>query len=251
MRLINIELEAIRDTYSRDGVVVVRDFFSEETIIDALIESQRLSSLAHCDSFDESIFWKKQGEIFFLEKFEPVIDRSSIFLNISRDQDLLRLVGLVLDDDSPLLLKDKLIYKSPGQNGYPLHQDYNWWHQYPADEICTVVVPLEKSNLSNGGIEFYAGCHKEIYLPHGENRGLENHEIRDLGNKDSVIYDLNPGDVLVFHSLIPHFSGRNMSCCGRTQFYPTYCSSRVGDVYESQLVNHRKMVRRNNQKNIY
>lgn len=251
MRLINIDLESIKETYDRDGVVVVRNFFPEETVKKALTESKRLSLSADFNNFDESIFWKKQNESLFLEKFEPVIDRSSIFLNISRDEKLLRLVGLVLADDSPLLLKDKLIYKSPGQNGYPLHQDYNWWHQYPAGEICTVVIPLEKSNLSNGGIEFYKGCHKEIYLPSGENRGLEDHEIRGLEKKDSVVFDLNSGDVLVFHSLIPHFSGRNMSYSARTQFYPTYCSSRVGDVYESQLANHRKMTRRKNQKNIY
>ena len=251
MRLIDVDLELIKEVYSRDGVVVVRNVVPKEVVEKALVESAKLSLLADHDNYDESIFWKKQSENIFLEKFEPVIDRSNVFFDLSRDRNVLKLVGLVLGDESPWLLKDKLIYKSPGQNGYPLHQDYNWWHQYTASEICTVVIPLEKSNLRNGGIEFYTGCHKEIYLPNGENRALEDHEIRGLEKKDSVIFDLDPGDVLVFHSLIPHFSGRNMSDCARTQFYPTYCSSRIGNVYESQLANHRKMTRRKNQNNIY
>jgi len=237
--------------YKETGVAVARKVISLDLIETALDESRRLLTSCDPNVFDQGVYWKKQRDRVFLEKFEPVIDRSEIFNRLSEDIGIIALVGALLSDSFPKLLKDKLIYKAPGQDGYPLHQDYNWWHSYPAHEICTAVIPLEPSHGENGGIEFYLGCHDTVYLPEGENRPLNTHEKARLINKPSTIFDLNPGDVLIFHSLTPHFSGRNMSASGRTQFYPTYCSSRVGDVYQIQLQNHKYKSSEINESNIY
>ncbi len=237
--------------YNRNGVIVLRKFFLASIIQDALQEAKDLSRSLCAGCYDQSVFWKRQNGSTFLEKIEPVIDRSKIFRELSRHKDLLRLVGVFLADQSPCLLKDKLIFKYPGQNGYPLHQDYNWWHKYSANDICTAVIPLERATILNGGIEFYLGCHKKSYLPDGENRELMPSEVQDLATKEPVCFELDAGDILIFHSLTPHFSGRNMSYDNRTQFYPTFCSSSIGNEYEQQLHQHRILARAINQTNIY
>ena len=64
---------------------------------------------------------------------------------------------------------------------------------------------------------------------------MTDEEEAKLDDYESVIISMKPGDMLVFHSLTPHCSSRNMSNIWRRQLYPTYCSSRVGDVYTRQL----------------
>lgn len=243
--------QSLKDEYLSNGVVVARDILPDQLINEAGRLAKELFEKADHKKFEKSTFWKKQNDRYFLEKYEPIIDRSEVFQSLYRHESVISIVGALLNDKSPHLMKDKLIYKSPGQDGYPLHQDYNWWHAYPPNELCTAVIPLEASGQDNGGIEFFLGCHDEVFLPEGENRPFNHVEKSKLIDKDSIIYDLQPGDLLVFHSLTPHFSGRNMSSYSRTQFYPTYCSSRVGDVYQQQLDNHRTKSIAINATNIY
>jgi hypothetical protein len=62
-------------------------------------------------------------------------------------------------------MKDKLVFKSPGAYGYSVHQDYTVWHELPvpADGLLSVLLAIDPSNGSNGGVEFYPGLHDAHY----------------------------------------------------------------------------------------
>ena len=245
-------LNELHAGYTSQGVALAKNVIPTEIISKAKLEAIKLAKQAHPSTYNECVFWKKQGDTFFLEKYEPIINNSFVFNALWRYPSVLQIVSKILKDSTPNLLKDKLIYKAPGQNGYPLHQDYNWWHSYSKSDLCTVVIPLDRSNEENGGIEFFLGCHDECFLPKGENRALNSEERKKLAHKTSIIFDLNPGDLLIFHSLTPHFSSRNMSNKHRTQFYPTFCNSKVGqDAYTNQLKTHRRKLTAINNTNIY
>lgn len=246
------KLEEYKCEYDRSGVVVIRELVPMNLLYEAAYEIEKLHKEAFAYPDNRDIYWRVQRDKKFLEKYEPVICYSSALKRISSNQDITKIIKCLLNDpDLPFLLKDKFIYKAPGQDGYPLHQDYNWWHNYPANDICTAVIPFDGIDDNNGGIEFYLGCHKDCFLPQGENRPLSDEETSRLNNFESVVFEMNPGDILVFHSLTPHHSCRNMSGNWRRQFYPTYCSSRVGDVYNKQLQIQFENEKRRNKSNEY
>lgn len=246
------ELKKAKDYYDKNGVVIINDLLDSSLVEEAIIEAQRIFEKANSDIIRDNEFWRLQNDKLYFEKFEPVIKKSGVFEKLIFNQDVLSIVGLLLNDSKmPFLFKDKLIFKAPGQDGYPLHQDFNWWHDYQPDDVCTVVIPLDPISDRNGGIEFYLGCHRECYLPEGQNRALNEEEEPRLDDYESVIYNMNPGDILIFHSLTPHFSSRNMSKIWRRQLYPTYCSSRIGNVYEKQIATLRMREKARHGNNIY
>jgi ectoine hydroxylase-related dioxygenase (phytanoyl-CoA dioxygenase family) len=242
----------IKDKYDRDGVVVVSDIIPLDLVLRAIEESNKLYRIAGLEPNVKEVFWRLQGSKKYLEKFEQVIYRSTSFSEIAYYPKLMELIKVLLNDSGqPSLFKDKLIYKAPGQDGYPLHQDFNWWHGYSAEDICTAVIPFDDISERNGGIEFFLGCHKECFLPEGENRALSEEEEKKLDEYESIIISMKPGDVLIFHSLAPHFSSRNMSDTWRRQLYPTYCSSKIGDVYTKQIETQRIKEKSRKDGNIY
>ncbi len=223
-------------SYFEYGVTISKGLLPKNLVNEAAELSNKLIEQAKFDPDSENAFWRIQGQAKYLEKIEPVVDLSEVLKSIIFHPRIIDLASSVLrDEKEPYLFKDKLIFKAPGQDGYPLHQDFNWWHSYPADAICTVVIPLDKVNEMNGGIEFFLGCHSDPFLPKGENRELNSDEEQLVDGFDSKIFALEPGDVLVFHSLTPHCSYRNMSNAWRRQLYPTYNNSSIGDRYSEQL----------------
>ena len=52
--------------------------------------------------------------------------------NLARDPRITDAVASPYDGYPPRLFKDKLIIRPPGSQGSDRHQDYNWWHGFPA-----------------------------------------------------------------------------------------------------------------------
>ena len=128
------------------------------------------------------------------------------------------------------LLMDQLFVKEPGTtNETPWHQDHSFW---PAQgwQICTIWMALDAILPETGGPEFVRGSHKwkrmfKAISPH-QNPALINPDFEDVpdieGNRDDydiVGWDMQPGDVVAFHSMILHWAGANKSSTARRRAY--------------------------------
>jgi 2-aminoethylphosphonate dioxygenase len=211
------------DEYKAKGYLRVRGLFGEADVQAWQDEADRLLDLGEViHEFNWRTVFRKERGHWWLEKFDPVTDVSPVFDGLAQDERVLDVAHRALATNKDIgLVKDKLIFKHAGQNGYPVHQDYSWWHAYGADDICTIVVAIDEATEDNGAIEFVAGCHHRPLLSDGY-RALSEQELAVLDGHESEVVELAPGDLLVFHSLTPHWSGPNLSIGTRRLFYPTY-----------------------------
>ncbi len=110
-----------------------------------------------------------------------------------------------------------LINKPPGVDGrHPLHQDLLYFPFRPADRIVATWTAMERVNRENGCLAVIPGSHKNGLLEHGDiadghdiNRAYFGAKNIDLDQRIHV--EMEAGDVLFFHPILLHGSGRNRS----------------------------------------
>ena len=111
-----------------------------------------------------------------------------------------------------------LINKPPNVDGrHPLHHDLLFFPFRPADKIVATWTALEHVNRQNGCLAVLPGSHLagELY-EHGmpedaKNINLAYFGVKDLDLDNRVHLEMDPGDVVFFHPLLVHGSGRNKS----------------------------------------
>ncbi len=219
-----------REEYQATGFIVVRGLFAPAEIAAWQAECNRL--LAQDWVHPQNIrtpFRHNSGQT--PERIDPVVDVSPPFAALVADRRITEVVGELLDD-RPLLFKDKLILKLPGTDGYTMHQDWAWGWQglCPADDILSVSIQIDGADPQNGGIELFPGYHDRLLTPPGLQTNFRAEELALVDPARGENITTEPGDVLIFHSLTPHQSGRNLSDRPRRSLYLTYNAARAGDL---------------------
>jgi hypothetical protein len=125
-----------------------------------------------------------------------------------------------------VLYKEKINYKLPGGAGYSPHQDAPAYLFVERHISC--MIPVDPSTRENGALEVVSGFHHEILLQ--DEKGCIDPSVVD--QLDWQLVELNPGDVVWFHSKTPHRSGANRSVAPRRALYPTYNALSEGDLRE-------------------
>jgi ectoine hydroxylase-related dioxygenase (phytanoyl-CoA dioxygenase family) len=210
------EMDAVRDEFDR--------LFADPQILreDSLRSASRQSLVS--------------GKV--LDRLDPIIDLSPSMKALTRDPRILKAASAALGEPV-LLFKDKAIMKPPGAYGYGVHQDYTNWQELPvpAESLLSVLVAIDAGTAENGGLQVYPGLHhhhlrapekpSDIFNP---NAGLTDPSA--LEGIDPVLVQAQPGDLVLFSSLAPHFSGPNRSQGKRRSLFLSYSAARFGDVYD-------------------
>jgi hypothetical protein len=109
--------------------------------------------------------------------------------------------------------------KEPKVGGaWEWHQDYGYWYKnqflFP-DQLVSVMVALTEANKENGCLQVIKGSHKLGRVNHGfagEQVGADMTMVNHcLATMEHVYVELQPGDVLFFHSNLLHRSEANLS----------------------------------------
>lgn len=125
----------------------------------------------------------------------------------------------------------KLLRKLPGDGEVALHQDIATWYEdgclFPNLLTCSLAV--DKHTKENGCLMLVPGSHKlnrihrvrvgETIDTHRPDPVRVEHALKKMG---VVHAELNPGDVLIFHSQTLHGSDGNVSDQPRTVLHATY-----------------------------
>jgi len=241
-------MKNISELYKNEGYVVMRSVFSEAEIgrfreeTDLLRNDPRFINEKNLRASTREV--GAEGRI--VDRLDPIVDISPLFKALSQDeriQDCLRSIF----GEPALLMKDKLIWKCPGANGYRCHQDYTGWVELPAppEAMLSVLIALDASTSDNGPIELFRAKHHQYYLdectPTGvltPSEGLVPDEISEhWGPAEQIV--LAPGDIVIFSSLAPHQSGTNVTNTYRRHIYLTYSASSYGGLYQQYYDNYR------------
>lgn len=242
--MITSDLVENREQYWKDGYTVIRGVYTAAEIEAYRAECDRLWNL---EGLDDDLNLRTEfrrgpdGEWVF-DRLDPVLDISP-GLNAAASHPVLMGALATVLDGSAQLLKCKLIRKEPGVNGYAAHQDFLYWKWLDTapNALCTVVISLYPSDERSGGIGFYRAGHERL-LPGPADDPDGDFDPAQLDPSTIDVPSVDVGDVLVFHSLAPHFSGRNNAELPRTVLLPSYCVTDEVGLYQRYYA--REIVRR-------
>jgi ectoine hydroxylase-related dioxygenase (phytanoyl-CoA dioxygenase family) len=142
------------------------------------------------------------------------------------------LVGSLMGE-APVLYKEKINYKHPGGGGFAPHQDATAYRF--VDYHVSVMVPVDSATVASGCLYVGSqpatdGCSEPSH-PRGpltvDDRGRIAASVADSLRWEPV--EVQPGDVLVFDSYVPHRSDTNTTDVARRALYLTYNRASAGD----------------------
>jgi 2-aminoethylphosphonate dioxygenase len=222
-----------RDEYWAKGYCILRGVFALTEVEAWRIEVQRLWELPGiADTLNlRSEFRRDVSGTWILDRLDPFLDLSPLLSRAMNDTRLLGPLTHVLGGPVELL-KCKLIRKDPGTAGYAPHQDHLYWRwlDIPADGLCSIAVPLYRSDAQTGGIEFFPSYHQAL-IPSDDGDPDKDMSISHIDVTTGEIPVLEPGDVLIFHGLTPHRSGTNAGDMPRILLLPSYAVSTDVSLY--------------------
>ncbi|MGE0608229.1 MAG: phytanoyl-CoA dioxygenase family protein [Pirellulales bacterium] len=214
--------------YEREGYLILRDVFTPQEI--AGLEREVNGLWWRKDLIDTRNIrcrWKDHHETkeCTFECFDPIIDLGPVCARLSRDERILGPLRSIYGGEAHLF-KDKLIYKPPGTLGYPLHQDFISWKDFP-ETFITVLLAIDAADAENGATEVFAGCHHQGYLCPRD--GMY-HDLpaEAVDGVHPTVLDLRPGDIALFGCFTPHRSAVNRTETWRRQLYLSYNADRDG-----------------------
>ncbi len=152
---------------------------------------------------------------------------------VIEDEALLAVLGQLFGEPAALF-KEKVNFKLPGGNGFLAHQDAPAFQAFGPVHV-TAMVSVDATTEENGCLEMAVGRHAEGLLEMTEAQVLSEQAIAAL---EWTPLPTEPGDLVLFGSLIPHRSGPNRSAAPRRAAYVTYNpashGSRRDDYYRNK-----------------
>ncbi|MDE1150857.1 MAG: phytanoyl-CoA dioxygenase family protein [Azospirillaceae bacterium] len=201
------------EDYRRDGVVCLRQMFDAEWIdtlrqaAAAVVKDPQafgMTGPSHGSMTSVAYLWRKSGA----------------FRNFVMNSPAGEVIGRVIGADTIQIFHDHLFHKPAGSPQImQWHADHLW--PFTGTMIPNLWVALSPVTAENGRIEFVAGYHHHCidtgsrFGPAGDGTFRFPNFEQERGNPDFpfrfVTWDLEPGDAVLFHVDIPHFSKGNDS----------------------------------------
>lgn len=138
--------------------------------------------------------------------------------------------------DELLFVNSMVIAKPPGVDGrHPLHQDLLYFGFRPGDAVVGTWTALEPVTRENGCLAVLPGSHRGELHPHEipdwEHVNFGFLGVKGMDGRGRVHVEMEPGDVLFFHSLLIHGSGQNRTQRFRRAISAHYASAVAEDLW--------------------
>lgn len=199
--------------YNNEGYLIVKNFVSPE-------EARLLYNIATGDEVMKGKaydFNDQTGRATRLTLwFTPGDDTYGL---LTRSEAMVQAVQDLLGEGEVCHFHSKLMQKEPQVGGaWEWHQDYGYWYKngflFP-DAMISVMLALTEATKANGCLQVLKGSHKMGRVEHnfaGEQQGADMDFVNEaLGRFERVYVELEPGDILFFHSNLLHMSEANTS----------------------------------------
>jgi ectoine hydroxylase-related dioxygenase (phytanoyl-CoA dioxygenase family) len=210
-----------RAAWERDGFFIVRGFGSTELCSAMHARAVELAREAKgTGAADGSVIQAETQPNPLARHAEDSVSKifklhrdQRVFRSFIEAESVLDLAVELIGDDLDCFLS-QFIFKNPGAIGQPWHQDSFY---FPFDRAPQVGIWLAvtEATLENGCLHVMPGSHREPVHTHVRDRrehaNLGYVEIVDFDMSASIPVEMDPGDLLVFHSHLMHRSTDNES----------------------------------------
>ncbi len=207
--------------WRRDGWLVLRGAVTAETLasLDAGVDD--LAGWAAAGGPGLHHFEQTSGGAA-LARSERFADEHPVLGPFVSGGWLLDQVAAVLGEPA-VLFKEKVNFKHPGGAGFAPHQDATAYRF--VDHHVSVMVPLDPSTEASGCLYFAPGYEQRQLAT--DDRGRVDEAVAETLDWRPV--EVEAGDLVLFDSYAPHYSGTNTSDRSRRALYLTYNAARLGD----------------------
>jgi ectoine hydroxylase-related dioxygenase (phytanoyl-CoA dioxygenase family) len=204
--------QAEQRQYQQDGYVILRGLFDKEEtglLQRAMAEDPAITdhSLLRPDQegFGTRItLWNRAGD--------------SVYGMAARCDRMVETATTLIGEEV-YHFQSKLTAKNPHEGGaWEWHQDYGYWYYNGClrPDMLSCMIALDKTTPENGCLQLVKGSHKlgridHVPLTDKQNEADPERMAHILKSHELVHAELDPGDVLVFHSNMLHRSDKNVS----------------------------------------
>lgn len=214
--------QADKDTFDRDGYVVLKNFFTNEEV-DLIYGTSTKDHVISQKSFD---FNDSKGLRTKLALWYTPQD--DVYGMYSRCERMVNAVEMILGGQAAHY-HSKLMQKEPKVGGaWEWHQDYGYWYNngFLFPDMVSVMLALTPANKENGCLQVIKGSHKMGRVEHGiagQQVGASMEKVEEALKRLELVYvELQPGDTLFFHCNILHRSEANLSEHSRWSLISAY-----------------------------
>jgi phytanoyl-CoA hydroxylase len=161
-----------------------------------------------------------------IRRLRQVYNRDVIFRNWMKNSKIKPILEQILKEP-PILITahhNSIMTKMPHTSTQTCwHRDSRYWH-YDGKNLVSIWLALGKETQENGVLEFIPGSHK---MQFNKNQFCSKEFFRtDLKENKEIInkkvsYELNKGDVIIFHSELLHRANENKTSTPKISFVYT------------------------------
>ena len=219
--------------YDQDGFVLRESLFNTEEI-----ELLRRSAKAD-KQLDDHAFGRDDGEGGTVRLSLWNHPGQGIYGAFARSHRLADTAEQLLRDE-PYHYHSKMIMKEARVGGaWTWHQDYGYWYGNGVltPNLVSAFIAVDPATRENGCLQVIRGSHHCGRIHHqlsGEQAGADPERVEHILKRFELVYvEMDPGDVLFFHSNLLHRSDRNesehprwsMICCYNARHNDPYKES--------------------------
>lgn len=209
------------EQFKRDGFLVIQNFLTPQELSAVKADIDRVcrenATLTKDkggfnlekeggDAFDHSksalrpgMLRKIQGAVFYVPAVQDVFT-SKKMVDCMED---------IMDSPNIYYHSSKVMFKpAHGGSPKPWHQDAAYWKDYEPSQV-TVWIAIDDATEQNGCVWAIPGSHKLGLVPH-VHRELQVPES-EIDLRKAAPVPVQPGGLLIFHSLVLHMSKANTS----------------------------------------
>ena len=201
---------SLHEDYVRDGVVVVHELLTADEV------KHVRDALARY--IEEHVPGLPTGDVVFEADGKSVRNlwrldvHDSFFADLANRDAVQQVVQACLGSEPVLMNAESFNKPAKVGSAVPQHQDNAYFCLSPSDAL-TVWIALDPVTDANGPVHYLRGSHRDGLRPHrksgvaGNSMGL----AEELDTHDAFAPLLNPGDALIHHSEVVHYSFGNKS----------------------------------------
>ena len=212
----------MKDVYATHGYLKVEGIFAGEEL--AEIRRQVDALIADPEHLPEGVTIGREGNTAgdknsaeaqndairgaaFLVRFMP------FFRDMARQSRLLACARGILGPRVKVF-RDQALFKPPGGQAKPPHQDQSYFRVQPVDDLVTAWIALDDATLDNGCMCYVPGSHTHGVFPVGKDPDRPVHHVPNTGDLDlpqAVPCPVSAGSVIFHHGCTLHHSAENRS----------------------------------------
>ncbi len=211
--------------YRRDGYLVVRNMIGPKLVaacIDAIsgLASGKIPKHSTEIAFEPGVdpeHLQADEREDHIRKFAWYVADSPALHSAAMSERLHRILDQLLGQGR-VLFQDMALIKPPRIGGAkPWHQDASYFRVSDPNLIVGVWMALDRATRENGCMEVIPASHVDGPAIHRPEADVNQCSIRpdQLRLQDRVTIELEPGDALIFHALLHHYTAPNRSSLRR------------------------------------